>query len=282
MPSIEVSDQLYARLMALAEAGMRFEAPPSKGCTHWSIYTGEQQFACICQPERLRTIFSTVEQLSAALSDNHPASEVNADPAAQANEGQAKPATPAAPRPAGKPIPTPAQVVSHPLTYTPPAFVKQPRTQFLPAAQGWLAESGLDEKHILDIISNPDEVVPAAEWRTIYRRDGLDVVFAEKDFLVLAVKPSSEAEAEGTGLQRLPGQKEKRRLPVPPDVDGMIALMESRGFEVEHGGKHWKVTHPDFEAVASMPHTPSDYRWAQNMVTEIRSKFGIDLREKQD
>lgn len=51
-----------------------------------------------------------------------------------------------------------------------------------------------------------------------------------------------------------------------------------------HGkGKHYAITHPDHPGQKSpIPRTPSDYRWAENQVAQIRRVFGIDVREPLD
>ena len=41
-----------------------------------------------------------------------------------------------------------------------------------------------------------------------------------------------------------------------------------------------RITHEDHPGLAvTLPSTPSDHRWAQNTIAEVRAVFGIDLRQ---
>lgn len=261
VPSLEISQTLLEELQKLARQDIRFRAPEHQGCGHWELTSGESLLACACQTDTLPALLGLLADLVATV-------EVPEDDAEEAKASRSA-------------VPTPAQIMTKPLTYTPPKFLRKERIRFLAEAQEQMGERGLDEEQVQDILDAPDEILPGEKWRTIYRRDGIDVVYSEQDYLVLAVEPSSQ-QAVGGGQPRLPGQKAELRLPVPSSVDEMVALLRSRGFVVEHGGKHWKVSKPGHSAPYPLPYTPSDFRWALNTIADIRAIFGVDLRERAE
>ena len=92
----------------------------------------------------------------------------------------------------------------------------------------------------------------------------------------------------------MPPRKRPRALPAPiakkprrkhrprkiVSYDHLREALKDAGFEVTQGGKHAKIHHPEHPGVfVSMPLTPSDSRGSQNIVAEVRARFGIDLKK---
>lgn len=151
---------------------------------------------------------------------------------------------------------------------------------FSSVAQEEMHHLNLSAEEVNNIIINPEEIHPAYQWRTLYRANGIDVIFVADTNTVISIKKSAPENIQIATVQpRLTGQKTQLRENVPADVAQMKEKLLHHGFLLHHGGKHWKITHSKSPGVyASMPYTPSDGRWAMNLISEIRLKYGIDLR----
>ncbi|MEU6855123.1 hypothetical protein [Rothia kristinae] len=150
----------------------------------------------------------------------------------------------------------------------------------------FLRRQGMAFGEIVAIVADPEGTEPGRDGATIYVARGLRVVVGSDGETVLAVYPVGEPEraeppvSTGPPMPRVPGTKADRRVPVPTDRTDFVALLRSRGFDVVDGGKHQRITHEDHPGLAvTLPSTPSDHRWAQNTIAEVRAVFGIDLRQ---
>lgn len=68
--------------------------------------------------------------------------------------------------------------------------------------------------------------------------------------------------------------------PTPTNRNELLKLLHAHGFIVTRGGKHETVMHPTLPGRVTLPLTPSDTRWIHNCLSEIRSRFDIDLRQR--
>lgn len=259
MPAIDFDSSTVEVLKNLAEKDLEFHRG-GEGCFHWSVSSAGHQIACACNAESLETIFDVLQQVFAAVRES---GESSREETVEASNDC---------RP-----PTPANIRSQPLTYTPPSYKTPQRAQILPAALETLERMGFSLSDALDVLEDPLEVVPSYQWRSIYRGEGFDVVYAEQQEIILAILAPGES-SNNSGEPRLVGQKPDVRLPVPDTPEAMVKLLEDRGFVVERGGKHWKISYPPVPGVySSMPYTPSDFRWARNLLSEIRAKYAVDV-----
>lgn len=128
------------------------------------------------------------------------------------------------------------------------------------------------------------EWLPAEQMRTICRYGRVDVVVSEATNVVIAVLPAGA----GRTLSRLDSVPRAVGTgapvgSVPQDVHDLIRRAERAGLIVTQAStNHYKIWQ-DQEGVGApvvIPSTGSDnYRGFRNAVMEIRSRFGIDLRE---
>lgn len=136
------------------------------------------------------------------------------------------------------------------------------------------------------------EVVADPEWVETERGDaiacfraddqGIVRVVVGADGTVLHVRRDPTAtpdkrRASAVGL-RAATTSGPRRLPAPTDLASLKARLKAHGFIVTRGGKHDTVMHPRLPGMVTLPLTPSDHRWIHNAISEIRSRFGIDVR----
>ena len=59
------------------------------------------------------------------------------------------------------------------------------------------------------------------------------------------------------------------------DVKQLVKRVKKQGFTVEPTERHQRVTNPDTGAFVVLPNTPSDWRWRENALSELR-KIGFD------
>ncbi|GAA1472833.1 hypothetical protein P4N68_13120 [Corynebacterium felinum] len=127
-----------------------------------------------------------------------------------------------------------------------------------------------------------------------YKAEGFDFIVDIDRTVVLKVFPADKhsattAQSKANRVQRKVVRKQrKKRLkagpsqrgPLPSTPKEMKKLLESRGFVVALGKKHYSVTHPDQRGKRmTMPCTPEDVRWSENFRSQMRMVFGIDLRD---
>lgn len=233
-----------------------------EGCSHWSVSAAGHQIACACNADSLETVFDALQQVCTAVKASRGSS--TEEKVGESNDFK---------------FPTPANIRSQPLTYTPPTYKESgDESRILPEALEVLETMGFSLDDALEVIAHPLEVLPTHQWRSIYRGPHFEVVYSDSSHTILAVHLVSKS-SNSSSLPRVTGKKSDRRVAIPNTPEAMMKLLKSRGFVVKHGGKHWKISYPPVPGVfASMPYTPSDHRWAKNLMTELRAKFGIDLR----
>lgn len=78
--------------------------------------------------------------------------------------------------------------------------------------------------------------------------------------------------------RRIPTPEQIREVPVT-SVRDMCDALESAGLRIEYGGVHLRVTTSDGRFVATLPHSPSDWRslrnsraWIARRVHEITNR----------
>ncbi len=262
VPSFELDDSTAEILRQLHDASLEFQTPLGTNCSHWSIKAADKQIACSCNGDDLKPLLGLLQKVAQAVATQ----EVDVNQAHSRNLS------------CETGTPTPADITTQPLTYTPPVYKTSQRTQILPAALAVLEKVGFTLADAVAVIEDPLDVIPTYQWGSIYRGQHFEVVYSNQDEVIFSILAPSERSGD-FGVPRLAGQKSDVRLPLPDSPEAMVKLLKDRGFVLEHGGKHWKISYPPVAGVfASMPYTPSDYRWAKNLMTELRAKFGIDLR----
>lgn len=144
-----------------------------------------------------------------------------------------------------------------------------------------IARANLTREHVAQVVREPEWVEAQRGDALACHRDATRVVIGG-DGTVLHVSRDPTPRPEGARTRSVgmrPGTgKDSRRAPMPTTRQGLIDLLHDHGFTVTNGGKHGAVTHPDHPGKVPLPHSPSDHRWIPNSITQIRQKFGIDLR----
>lgn len=152
---------------------------------------------------------------------------------------------------------------------------------------------GMTEDQLRSAVSHSTSWIREADSFR-YKAEGFDFIVDIDQTMVLKVFPSDEhaataATVKASRAQRKAVRKQrKKKLKAGPSQRGslpstskeMKKLLESRGFEVTLGKKHYKVTHPDQRGKQiTMSCTPEDFRWSENFRSKMRMVFGIDLRD---
>lgn len=147
---------------------------------------------------------------------------------------------------------------------------------------------GMSLERVDEIIDNPTETWPGWNGATVYSDGEFQVVVGERwsdTDCVMSVSrddPNTQdrRSAPAQDRRRSSGRKADRRRPVPTGVSEFLERLGEYGFEVDDSRRHYSVSHPERPGVtASVPRTPSDHRWADNLVSQVRQAFGIDVRE---
>lgn len=253
MPTVDIPQKFLDELNALTNQPLHLHEAPTPECNHWSLTQGEQQIACSCNPTNLARMVELINQISQV-----------------ANPPQVSKPSPLSMPPRITQQPSTAPQIPHLTT----------GLSFSSAAREAMQNLNLSPEQIATTLNDPDEIHPAYQWRTLYRANGVDIIHTADTNTVLSVKKSAAENIQTTTSQpRMAGQKAELRENAPSDVNQMKERLIRYGFLLHHGGKHWKITHSKFPGVyASMPYTPSDNRWTMNLISEIRHKYGIDLR----
>lgn len=149
----------------------------------------------------------------------------------------------------------------------------------LPAVREVMAGIQLSEDQLRLTVREPERVEISENATVACHRGNVRVIMAP-DGTVLHVRrqhydlppaPKPVGRRAGSG----PAQ-----APTPTNRNELLKLLHAHGFIVTRGGKHETVTHPTLPGMVSLPLTPSDHRWIHNCLSEIRNRFGIDLRER--
>ena len=126
------------------------------------------------------------------------------------------------------------------------------------------------------------EWLPTEQMRTLCRTTDLDVIVSESTSTIIAVLPAGEGKALSSVVPRAVGAGAAVGS-VPQDVYDLIRrARDAKLIVTQASTNHYKIWQ-DQEGVGApvvIPSTGSDsYRGLRNSVTEIRNRFGIDLRE---
>ena len=124
--------------------------------------------------------------------------------------------------------------------------------------------------------------LPTEQMRTLCRTTNLDVIISESTSVIIAVLPAGEGKALSSVVPRAVGAGAAVGS-MPQDVHDLIRRAKDAKLIVTQTSKnHYKIWQ-DQEGVGApvgIASTSSDkYRGFRNAVMEIRSRFGIDLRE---
>lgn len=126
------------------------------------------------------------------------------------------------------------------------------------------------------------EWLPTEQMRTLCRTTNLDVIISESTSTIIAVLSAGQGKALSSVVPRAVGSGAAVGS-IPQDVHDLIRRAErARLIVTQASTNHYKIWQ-DQEGVGSpvvIPSTGSDsYRGLRNSITEIRNRFGIDLRE---
>lgn len=150
---------------------------------------------------------------------------------------------------------------------------------------------GMSLQRVDDIINNPADTWDGWDGATVYSDHEFQVVvgarWSDTDCVMhVSVDDGKTAGASTTANtpqadhRRVSGKKSDTRLPVPHTIPDFLDRLRSQGFEIDDARRHYGISHPDTPgAFVPLPRTPSDHRWADNMVSQIRNTFGIDVRK---
>lgn len=149
---------------------------------------------------------------------------------------------------------------------------------------------GMTLGRVDQIIDHPASSWPGWNGATVYSDGEFQVVVGQRwsdtDCIMSVSRDDPEKEDEALDRpvaedrRRASGHKADRRRPVPTSVSDFIERLKEHGFEVDDTRRHYNITHPDKPgASAPLPRSPSDHRWADNMVTQIKQVFDIDVRK---
>lgn len=138
------------------------------------------------------------------------------------------------------------------------------------------------------IIDTPDKSWDGWNDATVYSDGEFQVVVGDKrgdtDCVVhvstVDTVIGAEAPAPIEDRRRVSGQKADHRRSVPNTVPDFLERLKEYGFEIDDSRRHYGLTHPDRPGVhCPVPRTPSDHRWADNLVAQLKLGFGIDVRQ---
>lgn len=180
------------------------------------------------------------------------------------------------------------QILSVEAEHAPPsAWIKEPEVSSL---GGWgltdtarhnIYALGVSVGEVLEAIES-GEWLPAEQMRTICRTSELDVIISESTSTIIAVLPAGEGRTLSSVVPRAVGVGAAVGS-IPQDVHDLIRrARDAKLIVTQASTNHYKIWQ-DQEGVGApvvIPSTGSDnYRGLRNSITEIRNRFGIDLRE---
>lgn len=156
-----------------------------------------------------------------------------------------------------------------------------PRYVATPAVSQWLDRNAVPFSRALKVLEDAYEVRTLPNGYTAHTGPGYEVILGSDSTTILSVRPLVPI-GTSTRTPRMRGTKTDQRQPLPQDPGEFLQLLKTYGFQARLAkGGHWRITHPQHpEAAVTMPATPSDHRWAQNMASVIRNVFGTDLHHR--
>lgn len=153
---------------------------------------------------------------------------------------------------------------------------------YLPGALEALDSCQLTRAQIAEVVAQPERIEAERSDAVACHRSDVRVVvggdgtalFINRDYTPTADRRRVKAVGPRAGSGA-------RRAPAPTDRRELVALLHQHGFTITRGGKHETVTHRRAAGMITLPLTPSDHRWIHNCLSEVRERFGIDLRAPQ-
>lgn len=259
-------------LTQIAQHPLKLTPTGAKGCTHYTVSSGNKPLACTCN---LAPLVDLLNKINALASDA--AKAPGADPAEEPTE---KPAVTESDDEA-RPAPTLALLANRPRPTAPVQAEKEPDWELTTTARASIARHGFTFQQVYDTVAYPYSTTPhsshATSGLTYYHAEPVTVLYNDVTHTFVDVYKYDQSRVS-PGKMRVPGQKTQKRAPTPTTQADLLALLSEHGFTVTQGGKHLKVTHPESTVVYTIPSTPSDYRSIANTVSQVRKWFGIDLR----
>lgn len=152
---------------------------------------------------------------------------------------------------------------------------------------------GMTLARVDQIIDAPTASWPGWNGAMVYSDGDFQVVvgqqWSDTDCIMSVSRDDPNKKDESTeralpqDRRRASGHKADRRRPVPTSVSDFLDRVKEYGFEVDDSRRHYSITHPKRPGASTpVPRSPSDHRWANNMVTQIKQVFDIDVRKPLD
>lgn len=151
---------------------------------------------------------------------------------------------------------------------------------------------GMSLNRVDEIIDDPNATWDGWNGAVVYSDGAFQVVVGQQwdgaDFIIHISRndPGEQAKPSHSPTRdrrRQSGQKADRRRPVPTSVVEFLDRLKEYGFDVDDTRRHYGISHPNRPGVTTpIPRSPSDYRWADNQVSQIKQTFGIDVRQPLD
>lgn len=175
-------------------------------------------------------------------------------------------------------------------------------TSVLPKARDWMDRAGVTVEAINTVLVDP------TNYALTTAENGCWAVFTDEWKLILAPncalllsffvrpddcgmyeqappagkkQPAGRSGAQKQRKQRANGAGDTRLRDTPTDLAAYLDLLHEFGFDCLLGSKsaHYKITHPKKPGKQmTMSSTPSDRRWINNSISQIRYVFEIDVR----
>lgn len=167
---------------------------------------------------------------------------------------------------------------------------RRPKPYPVLKAREWIQRHDLtlaDVRHIIRT-GHPS---PGYNGATVYQgtprncRRSYAVTVSKDEKAVLSVSQAGTEHIEALPapkvVPRMSGTKRDTRIKLPHDHKSFLKLLRSHRFTVTQTRKHMKITHPEHPGLSTtIPVTPGDSRaWIKNQTSDIKKRFGIDLRQ---
>lgn len=242
---------------------------PTPGCTHWSITdaTG-QEIGC----PHLGLPTQLIDFLN------------------QEQESITPEVTPAAEKPQKSPAPiTPGTISTRPpelsitsrpdyLKYAPSILEAEGYSITSQAAQ-YAQYNGIPYTQVLETIQFPSDNFPSRE-NYVYRSEYADVIVGGQDKkLIINVAPPNRFNRHSYGKAKPSATHSRRTFQKSSEV---FKALTDHGYQVTlQSGGHYQITDPTRPGLSCHTSaTPSDGRAIENLLTQIRAEFGLDLRTR--
>lgn len=233
---------------------------PTPGCTHWSITdaTG-QEIGC---PH-----LGLPAQLIDFLNQTQESTTPDETPAAEPEQKSPVPITPGTIRTR----PPELSIISR------PGILEAEGYEITSLASQYAHHYGISYAQILETIQFPSENFPSRD-NYIYRSEHADVIVGGQDSkLIINVAPPNRFERPAYGKAKPSATHSRRAFQGNSDV---FKALTERGYEITiQPGGHYRITDPTRPGLSCYTSaTPSDGRTIENLLSQIRAEFGLDLR----